>query len=103
MSSVFVNIAEVIKGNGKHIPRVVKLWVESYEKDPKPAMVELLTMLFEVTYSHSSLMRLNEGVCFLRSERVNFPNKHLVDITLTCIVYQLYRHAEQSTAFKENS
>uniref|UniRef100_A0A164Z0G5 SCD domain-containing protein n=1 Tax=Daucus carota subsp. sativus TaxID=79200 RepID=A0A164Z0G5_DAUCS len=40
-------LIEVIKGNGKHIPRVVKLWVESYEKDPKPAMVELLTMLFE--------------------------------------------------------
>lgn len=27
---------------------MVKLWVEHYEKDPKPAMVELLTMLFEV-------------------------------------------------------
>jgi hypothetical protein len=26
----------------------VKLWVERYEKDPKLAMVELLTMLFEV-------------------------------------------------------
>ncbi|KAF2298603.1 hypothetical protein GH714_024287 [Hevea brasiliensis] len=38
---------EVIKGNGKQIPHVVKLWVEHYEKDPKPAMVELLTMLFE--------------------------------------------------------
>lgn len=41
------SLIEVIKGNGKYIPRVVKLWVESYEKDPKPAMVELLTMLFE--------------------------------------------------------
>ncbi|KEH41297.1 sister-chromatide cohesion protein [Medicago truncatula] len=39
---------ETIKGNGKLIPHVVKLWVESYEKDPKSAMVELLTMLFEV-------------------------------------------------------
>ncbi|KAJ1392728.1 Stromalin conservative domain [Sesbania bispinosa] len=40
-------LIEVIKGNGKLIPHVVKLWVERYEKDPKPAMVELLTMLFE--------------------------------------------------------
>ena len=39
---------EVVKGNGKLIPHAVKLWVERYEKDPKPAMVELLTMLFEV-------------------------------------------------------
>lgn len=40
--------AEVVKGPGKLIPHVVKNWVERYEKDPKPAMVELLTMLFEV-------------------------------------------------------
>ena len=40
--------AEVVKGNGKFIPQVVKLWVERYEKAPKPAMVELLMMLFEV-------------------------------------------------------
>ncbi|GAU17596.1 hypothetical protein TSUD_341400, partial [Trifolium subterraneum] len=40
-------LIEAIKGNGKLIPRVVKLWVESYEKDPTSAMVELLTMLFE--------------------------------------------------------
>jgi len=38
----------VIKGNGKFIPHAVKFWVERYEKDPKPAMVDLLTMLFEV-------------------------------------------------------
>ncbi|KAI3425528.1 SCD domain-containing protein [Psidium guajava] len=38
---------EVIKGNGRHIPQVVKLWVERYEKNPKPAMVEILNMLFE--------------------------------------------------------
>ncbi|GKB03784.1 sister-chromatid cohesion protein 3, partial [Tanacetum coccineum] len=37
----------VIKRSGKQIPQVVKLWVEQYEKDSKPAMVELLTMLFE--------------------------------------------------------
>ncbi|PSS06426.1 Sister-chromatid cohesion protein [Actinidia chinensis var. chinensis] len=41
------SLIEVIKGNGKLIPQVVKFWVERYEKDPKPAMVELLTMLFE--------------------------------------------------------
>lgn len=40
--------AEVVKGNGKLIPQVVKLWVERYEKDSKSAMVELLMMLFEV-------------------------------------------------------
>ncbi|GJT45859.1 sister-chromatid cohesion protein 3 [Tanacetum coccineum] len=41
------NLIEVIKGSGKQIPQVVKLWVEQYEKDSKPAMAELLTMLFE--------------------------------------------------------
>lgn len=41
------NLIEVIKSNGKYIPQVVKSWVERYETDPKPAMVELLTMLFE--------------------------------------------------------
>ncbi|KAL4558817.1 hypothetical protein LXL04_037019 [Taraxacum kok-saghyz] len=41
------NLIEVIKSNGKFIPQVVKSWVERYETDPKPAMVELLTMLFE--------------------------------------------------------
>ncbi|KAI3805956.1 hypothetical protein L1987_21844 [Smallanthus sonchifolius] len=43
----FENLIEVVKSNGKLIPQVVKLLVEQYEKDPKPAMVELLTMLFE--------------------------------------------------------
>lgn len=41
------SLIEVIKGNGKSIPHVVKFWVEQYEKNPKPAMVELLKMLFE--------------------------------------------------------
>lgn len=41
------SLIEVVKRNWKLIPHVVKLWVERYEKDPKPAMVELLTMLFE--------------------------------------------------------
>lgn len=42
-----LRLMELIKGNGKIIPQVVKLWVEQYEKDAKPAMAELLTMLFE--------------------------------------------------------
>ncbi|XP_038682109.1 sister-chromatid cohesion protein 3 isoform X3 [Tripterygium wilfordii] len=42
-----LSLMEVIKGNGKVIPQTIKLWVEQYEKDPKPAMAELLTMLFE--------------------------------------------------------
>lgn len=54
---------EVVKGNGKFIPQVVKLWVERYEKAPKPAMVELLMMLFEVTYKflfkNSLIKRIN--------------------------------------------
>lgn len=41
-------MADVVKGNGKQIPQMVKHWVEQYEKDKRPAMVELLTMLFEV-------------------------------------------------------
>nr|XP_011458653.1 PREDICTED: sister-chromatid cohesion protein 3 isoform X2 [Fragaria vesca subsp. vesca] len=42
-----LTLIEVVKGNGKLIPQAVKLWVERYEKDAKPATVELLTMLFE--------------------------------------------------------
>ncbi|XP_071717100.1 sister-chromatid cohesion protein 3-like [Rutidosis leptorrhynchoides] len=57
------NLTEVVKRNGKLIPRVVKLWVEQYEKNPKPAMVELLTMLFETcgaTYRiHEELLEEN--------------------------------------------
>ncbi|KAH9730142.1 Sister-chromatid cohesion protein 3 [Citrus sinensis] len=45
--SIELSLIEVIKGNGKLIPQVVKLWVERYEKDAKPAIAELLTMLFE--------------------------------------------------------
>ncbi|KAM7495930.1 hypothetical protein LguiA_020344 [Lonicera macranthoides] len=40
-------LIEVIKGNGKLIPEMVKLWVEHFDKDPKHATVELLMMLFE--------------------------------------------------------
>ncbi|XVF72517.1 hypothetical protein PTKIN_Ptkin12aG0127600 [Pterospermum kingtungense] len=40
-------LIDVIKGDGKHISQAVKRWVEQYEKNPKPAMVELLMMLFE--------------------------------------------------------
>nr|XP_043635898.1 sister-chromatid cohesion protein 3 [Erigeron canadensis] len=41
------SLIDVIKGNGRLIPQAVKSWVEQYEKEPKPAMVELLSMLFE--------------------------------------------------------
>ncbi|XVF32673.1 hypothetical protein REPUB_Repub17cG0102900 [Reevesia pubescens] len=40
-------LIEVIKGDGKRIPQAAKRWAERYEEDPKPAMVELLMMLFE--------------------------------------------------------
>ncbi|GMJ09154.1 sister-chromatid cohesion protein 3, SISTER-CHROMATID COHESION PROTEIN 3 [Hibiscus trionum] len=40
-------LIEVIKGDGKHISQAVKSWVELYERNPEPAMVELLMMLFE--------------------------------------------------------
>lgn len=42
--------SDVIKGDGKEIPEVVKRWVEHYERNQKSAMAELLTMLFEVYY-----------------------------------------------------
>ncbi|CAL0326664.1 unnamed protein product [Lupinus luteus] len=42
-----IPVIEAIKGNDKLIPHVVKLWVERYEMEPKPAMDELLTMLFQ--------------------------------------------------------
>ncbi|XP_010545064.1 PREDICTED: sister-chromatid cohesion protein 3 [Tarenaya hassleriana] len=41
------NLIEVVKGNGNLIPKAVKIWVERYEENPRPATVELLTMLFE--------------------------------------------------------
>ncbi|GLU07467.1 hypothetical protein SLE2022_244240 [Rubroshorea leprosula] len=41
------SLIEVIRGGGKYIAQSVKHWVERYEKDPKPATVELLSMLFE--------------------------------------------------------
>jgi len=40
--------AEAVRGSRKSIPQVVKAWVECYEKDRKPAMLDLLSMLFEV-------------------------------------------------------
>ncbi|XAR61268.1 hypothetical protein NMG60_11034916 [Bertholletia excelsa] len=43
----YQSLIDVIKGNGKLIAQAVKHWVEHYEKDPKPALVELLMMLFE--------------------------------------------------------
>ncbi|CAN1851747.1 Sister-chromatid cohesion protein 3, partial [Linum perenne] len=41
------SLIEAVMGDGKRIPQVAKSWVERYEKDPKPALAELLTMLFE--------------------------------------------------------
>lgn len=40
-------LIDVIKGKGKIIPQVVKGWVDFYENHPKPALAELLMMLFE--------------------------------------------------------
>lgn len=51
----FMIFAESVKGSGTLIPHVVKFWVERYEKDPKPAMVELLMMLFEVVWNFLSI------------------------------------------------
>ncbi|CAM8979400.1 unnamed protein product [Rhodiola kirilowii] len=42
-----LRLIEVVKGNGKLIPDVVKVWADKYEKESKPATVELLMMLFE--------------------------------------------------------
>jgi hypothetical protein len=61
----YYSAVDVIKGNEIQIPQVVKLWVGRYEKDPKQAMVELLTTLFEVTMeifeiSSSVKHRMNE-------------------------------------------
>ena len=43
-----LSCAEAIKGSRKNIPPIVKVWVELYEKDKKQAMLDLLSMLFEV-------------------------------------------------------
>ncbi|KAK4482229.1 hypothetical protein RD792_009375 [Penstemon davidsonii] len=43
----FKTTEETIKGDGKEIPDVVKRWVERYERTQKPALAELLTVLFE--------------------------------------------------------
>ncbi|KAK4407071.1 Sister-chromatid cohesion protein 3 [Sesamum angolense] len=42
-----LSFIEVIKGDGKDIPDVVKRWVEQYERNQKSAMSGLLSMLFE--------------------------------------------------------
>ncbi|KAL2894271.1 Sister-chromatid cohesion protein 3 [Bienertia sinuspersici] len=42
-----ISLIDAIKGSRKNIPSVVKVWVERYEKDPKPAILDLLSMLFE--------------------------------------------------------
>lgn len=40
---------------------MVKHWVEEYEKDKKTAMVELLTMLFEVIQCYVLIISSSEG------------------------------------------
>ncbi|CAH9111509.1 unnamed protein product [Cuscuta epithymum] len=40
-------LIEVLKGNSRQIPEVVKSWVEHYEKEPESAKVELLMMILE--------------------------------------------------------
>ncbi|XP_011079759.1 sister-chromatid cohesion protein 3 [Sesamum indicum] len=42
-----LSFIEVIKGDGKDIPDVVKRWVEQYERNQKSAISGLLSMLFE--------------------------------------------------------
>lgn len=41
------SLIDVVKGDRRRIPLVVKHWVEHYEKDPKAAMAGLLSMMFE--------------------------------------------------------
>ncbi|KAL7112780.1 hypothetical protein ACP275_04G023100 [Erythranthe tilingii] len=41
------SLIEVVKGDGKEIPDVVKRWVEHYDKNQKSATADLLSMLFE--------------------------------------------------------
>ncbi|VFQ77703.1 unnamed protein product [Cuscuta campestris] len=40
-------LIEVLKGDRRQIPQVVKSWVEHYDKEPKSAKVELLMMILE--------------------------------------------------------
>ncbi|KAL9168546.1 hypothetical protein ABFS82_04G022200 [Erythranthe guttata] len=41
------SLIDVVKGEGKEIPDVVKRWVEHYDKNQKSATADLLSMLFE--------------------------------------------------------
>ncbi|KAK6164775.1 hypothetical protein DH2020_001639 [Rehmannia glutinosa] len=47
LAAADLSLIEVIKGERKEIPDVVKRWVEQYERNQKSAMAELLTMIFE--------------------------------------------------------
>ncbi|XP_075102276.1 sister-chromatid cohesion protein 3-like isoform X1 [Nicotiana tabacum] len=42
-----LSLIDVVKGDRRQIPLVVKHWVEHYEKNPKAAMAVLLSMMFE--------------------------------------------------------
>ncbi|XP_041994459.1 sister-chromatid cohesion protein 3-like isoform X2 [Salvia splendens] len=54
-----LSLTDVIKGDGKEIPEVVKRWVEHYERNQKSAMAELLTMLFEACGAKHSILEEN--------------------------------------------
>ncbi|XP_047941271.1 sister-chromatid cohesion protein 3 isoform X1 [Salvia hispanica] len=54
-----LSLIDVIKGDGKEIPEVVKRWVEHYERNQKSAMAELLTMLFEACGAKYSILEEN--------------------------------------------
>ncbi|KAG6417862.1 hypothetical protein SASPL_120059 [Salvia splendens] len=54
-----ISLIDVIKGDGKEIPEVVKRWVEHYERNQKSAMAELLTMLFEACGAKHSILEEN--------------------------------------------
>ncbi|KAK2990557.1 hypothetical protein RJ640_019837 [Escallonia rubra] len=93
-----LTLIEVIKGNGRLIPEKVKLWVEWYERERKPAMVELLTMLFEACGAKYHLER-----DFLNKTNVDDVVVHLVDLAREGEVedYQSSKKKE-SKNFKEN-
>jgi cohesin complex subunit SA-1/2 len=43
-----LQLADIVKHNGRLISHAVKRLVEDYESDPKSVIFQILTMLFEV-------------------------------------------------------
>ncbi|KAJ7564848.1 hypothetical protein O6H91_02G036400 [Diphasiastrum complanatum] len=41
------NLIDIVKHQGKSVQRAAKSWVERYESNPEPALIELITFLFE--------------------------------------------------------